>query len=159
LVDVLTVDPSGSEWLNASTFRSSYDVANIEASVPSVDVSVSEARDLAGNALQAASLESFFTIDLQEVGLDEVLSGAVLTVFPNPLSSGQPLRLLAGKDLQDVDFAVFNTLGAIEHKAHLGSIVRGVHTLDLPELASGVYHIRLTIQGVLHTRTLVIQNQ
>jgi hypothetical protein len=159
LVDVLTEDPTGSEWLNASTFNGSYGVANIQASVADIDVSVSGARDLAGNLVQVSSLESFFNIDLQEVGVEEVLNGADLTVFPNPLGTGQPLQLLAGKDLQDVDLTVFNTLGAIEHKVYLGHMARGVYTVDLPELATGVYHVRLSIGGVLHTRTLVVQNQ
>lgn len=159
LVDVFTADPNGSQWLNSSTYRSSFDVANIDASVPGVNVVVSGARDRAGNPVQPANLDTFFTVDLQEVGLEEFLSGADLTVFPNPLSSGQSLQLLAGKDLADVDLTLFNTLGAIEHRVYLGHMSRGVHALVLPELATGVYHVRMAIQGVLHTRTLVIQNQ
>jgi hypothetical protein len=58
-----------------------------------------------------------------------------------------------------VDLAVFNTLGAMEYKAYLGHMARGVHALGLPELATGVYYVRMSIQGVLHTRTLVVQNQ
>jgi hypothetical protein len=159
LSDVLSEDLIGSEWLNASTFRASYNVANIQASVTNIGVALSGARDRAGNPVQVSSLESFFSIDLQEVGVEELLNGADLSMFPNPLATGQSLQLLVGKDLFDVDLMVFNSLGAIEHRAYMGFMPRGVHAVDLPELATGVYHVRLSIQGSLHSRTLVVQNQ
>lgn len=159
LGDILTADPVGTQWLNGSTHRSSYDVANIEATVGTVDVRLLNARDLAGNVVSVATFEPFFSIDLQEVGIADLFNGAGPTLFPNPLNSGQPLQLLVGSDIAAADLVVFNALGALVHRESLGHLSRGVRQVTLPALATGVHHVRMESQGVAQTWTLVIQSQ
>ncbi len=159
LDDILSVDPLGTQWLNPSTHRSSYDVANIEASIGAVDVSVSNARDRAGNLVEASSFAPFFSIDLQAVGIGELDNTGDLSMFPNPLSAGQPLQFMVGQDLVEVDIEVFNAFGALVYQEHRGRMARGVHQVALPELATGVHHVRMQVQGMRYTRTLVVQSQ
>lgn len=159
LDDILTMDEVGSQWLNGSTYRSSFDVANIDATIGAVDVSVLNARDLAGNLVQVSNFQPFFSIDLEAVGIEDLLQGGDLSLFPNPLVSGQPLGMMVGQDLLDVDLEVFNAQGALVHCEYLGMVPRGIRQLALPELATGVHHVRMQVQGVIHTRTLMVQNQ
>jgi len=159
LDDILTADEAGSQWLSSSTYRSSFDVANIDATIGAVDVSVFNARDLAGNLVQLSNFESFFSMDLQAVGIEDLPGGGELSMFPNPLASGQPLHILVGRDLVDADLEVYNALGALVHREYLGQLPRGIRQVALPVLASGVHHVRMHVQGVMHTRTLVVQNQ
>lgn len=158
LSGVLTLDASSSQWLSPSTYRASYDVANVDALFGAVGVSVSGALDRAGNPVQTAEHPSFFAIDLQAVGIQELSSQGGLTIFPNPVVSGQLIHLLLGQDLLDVELVVFNSLGAMEHRVSLGNLASGINTVALPELTTGVYLLRFSVQGQLHSQSLIIED-
>jgi hypothetical protein len=158
LDDVLTTSPSGSGWLSASTYRFAFDVANIEASHGSVDVTVADARDLAGNPVQLVLAEDFFSIDLQNVGMADLSRNAGFVLFPNPLSGGQVLQMLLGEDLMNADLSMFNAQGSLVHREYLGTITHGVRSLSMPGLSSGVYHVRLNVDGSVRTSSLVVQD-
>lgn len=157
LDEILLADGMGSQWLNASTYQSSFDVANINASIGAVDVSISNARDLAGNLVQVSNFGSFFSIDLQAVGIGDLFSGSDLSMFPNPLGSGQPLQIMVAHDVVDADLEVHSAQGALVHREYLGHMPRGIRQVSLPELATGVHHVRLQVQGLTYTRILVVQ--
>ncbi len=50
-------------WLNSTTYRAAFDVADTNATLPNVDIRVAGAQDLAGNVQATANLPDQFTID------------------------------------------------------------------------------------------------
>ncbi len=59
----LTLDAAASSWLNSTTYRAVYDVADAGATVPGVDVNVSGARDDVGNLQTVSANADVFDID------------------------------------------------------------------------------------------------
>ncbi len=159
LSDVLTPNAAGSGWLNTSTYRNAFDVANLDASIADIGVTLAEARDQAGNLLVPVMMEDYFSIDLQLVNIEELFSQAGLALFPNPLLAGHPLQLLTMADLNDVAIEIVDMRGALVHRVYLGGLTKGTHTMNIPDLASGMYHARIDISGVMHNLKLLVQGQ
>jgi hypothetical protein len=141
-----------SDWLNNFTYRSAFDVANVDASFGPVAVMLSNARDLAGNLVQVAEYPEFLNIDLMAVGIDKLQAGAQVMVHPNPLLQGMPLLLTASSDLVDVELLLHDAQGRLVAPAIRGTYTTGTHTIHLPALASGAYSLRLV--GREHENTM-----
>ena len=155
--DILALDASASEWLSPSTYRMLFDVASIDADIPSVAVAFSGARDRAGNLATPVDFDQFLSIDLQSVGIDEAMLSAGILLFPNPTVSGQPVFLRLDGALDDVGIQVFNALGAVVYQAPASHMEPGIHKVDLPALAPGIHQLLLSFGGANHARTFVVQ--
>lgn len=156
---ILTPNAGASAWINAFTYRSAFDVATMEANIGPIDVTVSLARDLALNPMQQQVHLGFFTIDLQLVGMDELTDGAGIVLFPNPIPAGEPLRIMAPTVMPDVALDILDMRGALVHRSYPGTLAKGINTLDLPAMASGMYQVRLDQGGRMHSMKLAIQGQ
>ncbi len=154
--DILTLDVAGSEWLSPSTYRMLFDVAGIDADLPSVAIALSGARDRAGNLAELADFDPFLSIDLQAVGISEALLSSGVLLFPNPTVSGQPVFLRLDGALDEVGIQVFNALGAVVHQAPASHMEPGIHKVDLPALAPGIHQLLLSVSGKNHARTFVV---
>ncbi len=63
VASTLTLDAAASSWLNATTYRAVYDVADAGVAVTGVDVDVSGARDAVGNLQTVSANADVFDID------------------------------------------------------------------------------------------------
>lgn len=156
LEDILSLDDAGSDWISPSTYRMLFDVASIDADLPSVAVALSGARDRAGNSAELVGFDPFLSIDLQAVGIDEALLSDGVLLFPNPTVSGQTMFLRLDGALDEVGIQVFNGLGAVVYQTPASHMEPGIHKVDLPALAPGVHQLLLSVGNTSHARTFVV---
>ncbi len=153
---VLTLDPMASQWLNSSTYRSVYDVANIDADIIPISLMLDGATDMAGNMLENAQFDDFLAIDVEAVGVDEQGVPTNVSVFPNPIRSGDRLMLRTGVDLTGAHVRLYDAPGRMVHAAELGHIPAGTYALRLPELAAGAYSVHLHSSAGQHVSRVVV---
>ncbi|TNE63250.1 MAG: T9SS type A sorting domain-containing protein [Bacteroidetes bacterium] len=89
-------------------------------------------------------------------GVEDPASVKALTVSPNP-TNGQALLNLELESAAEVRLELSNMLGQVVQSFNAGQVSNLNQTLDLSQLASGTYLLRLTIDQDIALRRVVLQ--
>ncbi|MBR9920384.1 MAG: Omp28-related outer membrane protein [Bacteroidetes bacterium] len=77
-------------------------------------------------------------------------------VMPNP-TQGLAELSMNFTEAVDVNIDVLNNVGQTVYTAQYNNTVGGNYQLDLSNQASGVYHVRVVVDGQIHTERLILQ--
>lgn len=157
LSSVLSLNTVESGWLNAATYLSSFDVANVEAVIEDINVILGSAQDMAGNNVNSYTATDYFSINLTLVGVSE-LTDLGVQLYPNPINIGQSLNLVLSDFASDLHFTIFDSQGKMVMNNTMNQVSSGLHVIDLPTMSSGLYLINIQIDGAHATYRLVISN-
>jgi len=84
---------------------------------------------------------------------DIILDNQALKVFPNPSISTLNIDYSKYKEAKSIE--LWDAMGKILYQTDITSNSSGVHSLDVSNLASGAYHIRLKTNLGIVTKTIV----
>ena len=102
-----------SGWDSDFTYTARYDVAVGEAVISDISVSVGNAAaDAAGNPMIAANYESVFSIDITN-NVSDLAGLKSWTAYPNPVISGQDIRLNIPAEVSDARVMIFDGQGKL----------------------------------------------
>jgi hypothetical protein len=135
---------ASSGWNSAYSYTARYDVLNADASMTGVDVALTPgATDVAGNAAVTVGYEDVFDIDvIASVDYESVV--ASWNIYPNPVVSGQLLRIAAGHD-ESGTLSIIDPTGRLMHQTKFNH----ARTLDVSteNWSAGVYFMRMKTEA------------
>ncbi|MCB0704010.1 MAG: Omp28-related outer membrane protein [Saprospiraceae bacterium] len=89
--------------------------------------------------------------------VEEIEALTDVRVTPNPTSGVAELQLNFTEAV-DVNISVLNAIGQTVYTADYNNTLGDRYQLDLSNQASGVYHVRVVVDGQIHTERLVLQH-
>ena len=122
------------------------------------DVSITQAASPTGTATVEVTAEDRITISTYSIAFDvetSVISIAegTLSVYPNPVGSGQQLTVeFGGGSLRDVSISIHSIAGRLLYQSQVGS---NRHTID-SQLQPGVYILSVSSGAERFTQRLVV---
>jgi hypothetical protein len=90
------------------------------------------------------------------IGTKEASWASSMNVFPNP-TMGQVTFKLELNKIAEVKIELVNSLGQVQQSLPLGKLSSINHSVDLGNLAQGVYFLRVIVDGEIATRRIVLQ--
>ncbi|MFZ4783716.1 MAG: T9SS type A sorting domain-containing protein, partial [Armatimonadaceae bacterium] len=90
------------------------------------------------------------------IGINETDWAAGMQIFPNPTTGFVTLNLSL-KETAEVRVEVLNALGQIVQTQQIGQVNELSQHLDLNNLAQGTYFIRVTVDGTIAVRRVMVQ--
>lgn len=82
-----------SEWLNAFTHQATYSINLIEINELDIGVQLINVKDLAGNLTENGLVESFFSIELDPLSVQNQIAQLNTLLYPNPLRVGNNINI------------------------------------------------------------------
>jgi hypothetical protein len=138
------------QWVNAYTYRRSYNYQLIDAGYynPSVDVTVSAAYDAIGNPMEDISFTNVFGVDIAGAVNENGLSSVM--VYPNPANEWVQIK---PSHLNLYQFVIYDQVGRVIQTKQ-GS---GVEVIDVSTWSAGVYVIEVVQDGHVDRTKLVVE--
>lgn len=99
--------------------------------------------------------DTFSTEVLYTVGTEEIASISNLSIFPNP-SNGQFNVSIELEGIHEVSIEVINTLGQVIYRTSPESIAARQYPMNLDNVPSGLYQIRIRVDNESLSRTILI---
>jgi hypothetical protein len=145
---------NSSQWNAATNYTAAFDVPNETLQIPTVDISlVFGALDLAGNSAQVFSVSNAFSVDVTNSIFD--VESSLWSVYPNPTQPGSTLTISNG--IQPIEkIEVLDVLGKVIYVAE--QIEQPTYIFTIPSWSVGLYHVRITSEGNIVNRPLVISS-
>jgi hypothetical protein len=157
LSSILTINASESGWLNSATYKSSFDVASVEAVINDINVLLVGVQDMAGNNVNSYTVTDYFSINLSLVSISEI-SDLGIQLYPNPINVGGSLNLVLKDFVTDFHFTMIDMQGKVVMQNSMNQVSPGLHNIQLPSLSIGMYLANIQLDGVGATYRLVISN-
>ncbi len=154
--DVLTPNTLASVWLNNSTYKMVFDVANVEFVAEDISILLSGAYDVAGNEVSPVGFDEFFDINMQSVGIDDLAKRLGITFFPNPIKSGNVLKFEVTEPLMDAELRIVSANGQTIVQKRYQRLDAGMHDVELRNVLAGSYIIHITSKSGTQTQQLVV---
>lgn len=99
--------------------------------------------------------DTFSTVIDYRVGTDEIASISDLNIFPNP-SNGQFNVSIELDGFHEVFIEIVNTLGQVIYRTSPESITARQYIMNLEDVPSGLYQIKIRVDEESLTRTIMI---
>lgn len=90
-----------------------------------------------------------------EVSVADAEFAAAISVFPNPTSDNTNIQFNF-EDASDLTIRLTNTLGQTVKSALVKNALQGTHTMNVSDLAAGIYMLQITDGERVATRSLVV---
>jgi hypothetical protein len=150
---LLESDPE-SGWLNPYTYQKTYSINAIPVNIYSIDVTISEATDVAGNTLNEVTISNFFDLELDPTSVSE-FNKTDISVYPNPVKVGSPLIVKGVTLNKNFRTEILNLSGKVvfSRSFNSSSIKNGNIIIQTSELTAGSY----TVRFVSDERTEVVR--
>lgn len=143
LPSALTVNADSSGWINATTYKTSYNVAGNLATLPNIDVHVGNtALDAAGNPGTSIQYSDFFSINII-VSVNEFTADNQPLIYPNPVEAGRILSLEWPMIPSGLTIDMYNSVGALVLSQGMKNSSEKRISLDISDLVPGMYFIRV----------------
>ena len=100
-----------------------------------------------------------YMIDVEQVvGVEDVTINNKVTIFPNPTEGNTTINISLVNDA-NVDLSVYNMYGQLVHVMDLNRLSQGMNsvTLDATQFASGIYLVKVAIDGEVYTQKLNVR--
>ncbi len=153
---VLTLNMMLSGWVNAFTYQAFFDVANEAFEADFIGLEVSSAIDLAGNLMVTEAFQSFFSISMTPVSVNEISEGPIMTVFPNPIRRGQNLNVQIHKVYYNAVVECVGIDGRIVSRDENSTLQPGMYTIETGNLSNGMYFVVLSTPEMRHVEKIVV---
>ena len=131
-----------SGWNSETSYSFSLDVLDNLVILDDVDLSVSNYADSLGNQGATSNYEDMFDISIV-TGVVEYASDGHLVVYPNPLFSGEDMRIRSDIALADVEIKIFDALGKKVLEQRIGDIDHESIQIPTRDLHAGSYLVQL----------------
>jgi hypothetical protein len=155
---VLALNESLSGWVNSFTYQLFFDVANTDFIAPQVSVTIGNAFDVAGNLVVPTAYSAFFNININASSAGGSLSANGYAAYPNPITPGAPINILAPTTKHHVRLQLWSVDGKLVHEENLNTLAEGSNTIHMPGyVAEGVYFVLLSNQEMREGFKLVVQ--
>lgn len=138
--DAFTLDTDQSSWTSSDTYQLHYQATGPFGELQSIDLTISNAKDEAGNTFQSVFIENVFTVS-QGSSIAESNRRIEATLAPNPVAVGQPVTLNFDAFTQG-QIDIFSIEGKLMERLERLSGVRWV--ISTAHLSEGVYILRIT---------------
>ncbi len=91
-------------------------------------------------------------------GLTEETNTYGLSIFPNPASDFTYVQVNL-METSDVSVEMYNSLGELVYVQHTQNLSQGKYnyTIDLANLANGLYTVKTTVNGTIKTAKISVQ--
>ncbi len=158
--NILSVNVQSSSWLNAYTYQSEYDVANITFIAPAINVVPQQIYDLAGNLLSPIVFTNYFGINYEPLGISPVSANNQTVIYPNPIEGGGVLNFAGKTGLSNMShLAIYSSDGKMVFNEGLGASINGVQSIVIPNLSPGIYFLIGNTSGAQQAWKLLIKKQ
>jgi hypothetical protein len=155
---ILSVNAGASEWLNAFTYQSVYDVQNITFTEPEIDIIPQQIYDMAGNIITTLVFDNYFGIYYNPVGTSELATSPETFIYPNPIEGGGILSFVSkNSDERITALAIYSSDGKLVFNESLSASINGVQNIILPQLRTGIYFLICNNQNSQTTLKLMIK--
>jgi hypothetical protein len=102
--------------------------------------------------------DTFSTVVDYTVGTEEIAAISNLTIFPNP-SNGQFNVSIELDGIHEVSIEIVNTLGQVIYRTSPETIAARQYPMNLADVPSGLYQIRIKVDNESLTRTIMINTR
>lgn len=94
----------------------------------------------------------------QVAGVEDVAINNEVTIYPNPTEGNTTINISLINDA-NVDLSVYNMYGQLIHVMGQNRLSQGMNsiTLDATQFASGIYLVKVVIDGEVHTQKLNVR--
>jgi len=141
-------DPDGAlsftvgSWTNNTTFVASYTVNDVDIFAQNVDVSVEDAKDVAGNVQTGSANANKFSISLT-IGVEEsnMITAAIL--YPNPVRAGRDITVSMEQIPNDLTVSIIDLSGKVVRNQIINAADNKQITISTAGISAGNYFIRL----------------
>lgn len=154
--DALETNENLSGWINTFTYQAWFDVFEAELVAENVGVGITNVTDLAGNNLVTAQFSDFFDIDLTPVSVAENRDHAAFMLYPNPVRSGAAIWMSLREGLTSAIVEVVGLDGRVVYRVEHPMLNPGLHHVELPNLASGVYLTSVRTTDVRWVQKMIV---
>jgi hypothetical protein len=142
LANTLTWNEGASEWINASTYVAKYDVADNEETLEDIDVSIDDLTDFVGNLQVDIAVADHFDINTFTVGVQET-DLSLMSVFPNPVTSGSDVTVVLENMPQVVTLQVYNLNGQVMIAQREVQTENDRIIVSTANMAAGMYFVHI----------------
>ncbi len=143
LADLLLLNSQNSGWTNPFAYVLSYDVQAIDLQESGIDLSLSQAQDIAGNPMSPYLMADFIEVDLNLLSTSEEDGALSMGIFPSPLPQGAPLYVRFDRGVQSVRLSMYDMQGRLVWQHGQSSFNKGTHLLQIPQLSAGLYLLQV----------------
>ena len=155
--DIIVTNLNNSVWLNPFTYKFSMDVDNVEVYIPNIDMNLSHAFDIAGNALEMGVFTDFLILNTLSLGISESGSIEGVNIYPTILSQGQNLNISSAKTFVNFQFKLFDSTGKTLVSKNQSSLNQGTNIVEINSFGSGIYIYELLAENQIMRGKLVIR--
>ena len=125
--------------------------------LPNVNVSDIEINYTVDKLVAATYGRGLWNISIlnSTLGVDEVVTTVDETpfIYPNPVTDGQ-LNIKLKDNSDSFNYIMYNAIGGVVQK---GQLTSGLNTLDVKNIASGIYVVRMTNGNHVSSQKVVIK--
>lgn len=139
----LSLNLGSSAWLDATTYRFDYNVADGLSATDMVDVNLANVFDLVGNPIESSLEADVFYIDIAS-GLDDLENGDLFVVYPNPVGSGQDLMVMLNERMEGGIISFVDPLGRVIEEWPAKNMYGTGIRIPTMGLSAGTYTVRFT---------------
>ena len=146
-----------SGWEDNMTWVAVYDVQEIDFMDNDVGLMISSAEDIAENEMVSWEEDSFITIDIRPVNTTDLERVGTISLFPNPIQSGQ--NLILKNDLQfnqAVSYEVFDNNGRLVLSGKRDVMSKNTIEISTSGLMAGLYSMYINIGADQMVKTFII---
>jgi hypothetical protein len=148
----LSFDAPNSVWLNSTTYQASYSFPNTTFIEPQINIVPSNIFDMAGNALVTDTLNNFFAINYEPLGIKNINENSSFSLFPNPLALGATLQLISS-DNSIKEIEIYSIDGKLLFRE---PVVNSKQMIQLPDFSAGIYIVVAKANDALYEQKLMI---
>ena len=130
---------------------------DINLAVAGLYTAVFRTEDNSGNVSKDFTLyvDCQYTYDQIIGSVNDIATDDLLAVYPNP-TTGVIILNTNLPENQEVNIAVYNTMGQEVAAVQNGKVSNGQYTIDLTNHANGIYYVKMNLNGNIITKKVVL---
>ena len=130
---------------------------DINLAVAGIYTAVFRTEDNSGNLSDDYTLyvDCEYTYEVITGSVNDIAMDDLLSVYPNP-TTGVIILNTNLPENQEVNIAVYNTMGQEVAAVQNGKVSNGQYTIDLANHANGIYYVKMNLNGNIITKKVVL---
>ena len=130
---------------------------DINLAVAGIYTAVFRTEDNSGNVSKDFTLyvDCRYTYDVVTGSVNDIAMDDLLSVYPNP-TTGVIILNTNLPENQEVNIAVYNTMGQEVAAVQNGKVSNGQYSIDLTNQSNGIYYVKMNLNGNIITKKVVL---
>jgi len=130
---------------------------DINLAVAGIYTAVFRTEDNSGNVSDDYTLyvDCEYTYDVVTGSVTDIAMDDLLSVYPNP-TTGVIILNTNLPENQEVNIAVYNTMGQEVAAVQNGKVSNGQYSIDLTNQSNGIYYVKMNLNGNIITKKVVL---